>query len=245
VDELLLRLSTLVAFLLVLVYRERVGREVGSILVAYFIAATALLLDWYFSNWLVRVLGIPLQSPAGYALDKVEGTLLITLIVVVLTLGSGDTLASLYLKQGKMERWLIIGATTFVFFAATAPVAAQTLFNAATFTFSDVVNWAPWILVFVLANALGEELIFRGVLLPHIEQAIGGFPAVLLVTVAFTLWHLGGANYTETLPLYLGIVFLLGLAWAYVVRSTDSLWGAVLFHAGTDIPIVIGLFSLL
>lgn len=38
-------------------------------------------------------------------------------------------------------------------------------------------------------------------------------------------------------------LLILGFVWGYVIQKTDSLWGSVLFHAGTDIPIVIGLLS--
>ena len=224
VDELLLRMVIRVAFLLALalIYWGRVGCRGGPLAATYFIASTALLIDWYFSNWLVGLLAIPLQSPAGYAVDKVEGALLITIIVVLLTRGFGGNLASLYMKRGKLKRWLTIGTVSFAFFLLTAPLAAKNLFYAGTLTWATVANWAPWILLFVLANALGEELIFRGLLLPRIALMIGDTSAVLVVTAAFTLWHIGGATYTATLPLYLEIVFPLGLAWAYVVRSTEA-----------------------
>jgi membrane protease YdiL (CAAX protease family) len=35
----------------------------------------------------------------------------------------------------------------------------------------------------------------------------------------------------------------LALAWGYIMRKTDSLWGSILFHAGMDLPIILGLWS--
>ena len=51
----------------------------------------------------------------------------------------------------------------------------------------------------------------------------------------------------ELLQPYLFVIltFFLGLAWGYVTQRTDSLLGSVLFHAGTDIPIIISIFSTL
>jgi len=37
--------------------------------------------------------------------------------------------------------------------------------------------------------------------------------------------------------------FVLGMVAGYVMRKTDSIIGPILIHAGTDIPIFIGIFS--
>ena len=42
--------------------------------------------------------------------------------------------------------------------------------------------------------------------------------------------------------LFLAFTFGLALAWADLMQTTDMLWGSVLFHAGTDIPVVLALF---
>jgi membrane protease YdiL (CAAX protease family) len=33
------------------------------------------------------------------------------------------------------------------------------------------------------------------------------------------------------------------LLWGYITQKTDGLWGSILFHAGMDIPIFLGIFS--
>jgi hypothetical protein len=35
----------------------------------------------------------------------------------------------------------------------------------------------------------------------------------------------------------------LALVWGWITQKTDGLWGAILFHAGTDIPVVLSIFS--
>jgi membrane protease YdiL (CAAX protease family) len=50
-------------------------------------------------------------------------------------------------------------------------------------------------------------------------------------------------NYTADQYLFLAILFPLALAWGYIMQKTDSLWGSILFHAGMDIPIMLGIFS--
>ncbi|MEZ4769817.1 MAG: hypothetical protein R2844_15470 [Caldilineales bacterium] len=39
-------------------------------LFAFFIASAAQLIDWQFSQWLPRLLGIPVESPAGAGLGQ-------------------------------------------------------------------------------------------------------------------------------------------------------------------------------
>jgi membrane protease YdiL (CAAX protease family) len=36
---------------------------------------------------------------------------------------------------------------------------------------------------------------------------------------------------------------VLALAWGYVIQKTESLWGSVLFHAGADLLIILGIFE--
>lgn len=35
----------------------------------------------------------------------------------------------------------------------------------------------------------------------------------------------------------------LAVAWGYIMQKTDAVWASILFHAGMDIPIILGLFS--
>jgi membrane protease YdiL (CAAX protease family) len=54
--------------------------------------------------------------------------------------------------------------------------------------------------------------------------------------------HFGEA-YSTVYLLFVFITFLLGLAFGAIMQRTNSLLGSVLFHAGTDIPVILGIFS--
>ena len=209
-------------------------------LFAFFVASASQLIDWQFSHWLPRLLKVPLESPTGLALDKLESSLLLVGVILLLVLLAGDSLGSVYLKRGKVRWWLPVGIAAFLIFGLIPLTTAQTLFGSGPIALNEIVRVWPWVLIFVLANGFAEELLFRGLLLPRLQPSVGIGPAILVVTTVFTLWHLG-ANYAASLPIFLAIVFCLGLAWAILTVKTDSLWGAVLFHAGTDIPIAIAL----
>ena len=96
----------------------------------------------------------------------------------------------------------------------------------------------------MLSNGFLEELEFRGLLLPRFDKLIGAVPAILVTSAVFSLSHIG-VNYTPAILPFLGITFVLGLSFATLIHKTDSLWGAVLFHAGADIPVIVGLMSVL
>jgi len=69
-------------------------RTYWQICFAFFTALAAISLDYYlgFSKWLLPALHIPLETPAGLAIDKLESSALSILVVLLLTLVSGDDL---------------------------------------------------------------------------------------------------------------------------------------------------------
>ena len=105
-----------------------------------------------------------------------------------------------------------------------------------------IIPWLPWILIFVLANGAMEEVLFRGLFLGRLEPFFGRFGANIMVAVVFTLIH-GAVTYTVDNYFFLAVLFPLALAWGYIMQRTDSIWGSILFHAGMDIPIILGVFS--
>jgi membrane protease YdiL (CAAX protease family) len=97
-------------------------------------------------------------------------------------------------------------------------------------------------LIFILANATNEELLFRGLFLRKLEPFYGKFISNFLIAFVFTGLH-KGVTYTPDQYIFLVVLFPLALAWAYIMQKTDGLWGSILFHAGMDIPIMLGFFS--
>ena len=71
---------------------------------------------------------------------------------------------------------------------------------------------------------------------------VGRFASNVLVAIPFVLMH-SGVPYTTQDLLFLAVLLPLGLAWGALAQRSESLWGSVLFHAGTDVPVVLGLLS--
>lgn len=85
-----------------------------------------------------------------------------------------------------------------------------------------------------LAPALGEELLFRRMLIPR-EGRKGGW--MVLSVVLFVLWHplqavTFGPPWAEAFldPWFLAAVAILGIALARIYAATRSLWPCILTH---------------
>jgi membrane protease YdiL (CAAX protease family) len=207
-------------------------------------ASIAISVDYKLSlsKWILPALHIALESPAGLAIDKLESSALSILVVLLLILASGEGLGSLYLRRGNLRLGLAVGLIALVVVIASAIPVTEGFFQGQNLSWARMLPWAPWVLVFVLANGLNEELLFRGLFFGRLEPFLGRFAVNLLMAIPFTLFHTG-VGYTADVLIFFGMLFPLSLAWGWLLQKTNSLWGSALFHAAMDIPIVLGLFS--
>jgi membrane protease YdiL (CAAX protease family) len=127
----------------------------------------------------------------------------------------------------------------------TAIPAAQYLFGGHNLSFYQVIAWLPWILPIVLLNGAREELLYRGLFLKKFAPKLGVKTSNFLQAVIFSLSHsvagLGFSAYTPYIWVLVVFTFSLGLIWGYIMQHTNSVIGSTLFHAGSDIPVFIGI----
>ena len=244
VTDYLGRIGLIVLLLIavVLVRRNKRWENHAQILYGLLIMAFAVSLDWIFGIYLINYLGINDNTPAGWALLKLNECAVVAGVIILCTRIFGGSLGSIYIQKGKLKLGLIIGAIAFVIAAAGSFPMATLMFNPRDLTLARVIPWIPWLLIYILANATLEELLFRGLFLRKLQPFYGRFISNLLIAVVFTLLHRGVA-YTPNEYIFLAILFPLALAWGYITQKTDSIWGSILFHAGMDIPIMLGIFS--
>ncbi len=76
-----------------------------------------------------------------------------------------------------------------------------------------------------------EESLLRGYLQYTLSGALGFWPAALLLSIAFALWHItnGGESIVGLIVVGIG-----GLVFCLSLWYTKSLWWAIGFHAGWD-----------
>jgi membrane protease YdiL (CAAX protease family) len=231
----------LLASSLLLRRSERLNRY-WPILFAFFTASLAQALDYYLSGWSLSMLGLDATSPAGIAVDKLESTFLIVVPIIVLTKLSGNSMSSIYLQKGNLKQGLIIGLTVFVVVAAVSIPWAKWQYQTGDLSLHRIIPWTPWILLFVLANAFNEELLFRGLFLKKLEPLLGAFPANLCMAIPFVALHFG-VDYSQNIFLLMALLLPLGLALGYVMQRTSSIIASWLIHASLDIAVVLALFS--
>jgi len=214
---------------------------------AFFTALTAISIDRYLSlgRWIIPALGMEGTSPEGWAIEKLESSLLGIVIVLALTRLSGQRMDSLYIRRGNLRLGLMVGLLAFIIMFATAIPVAEMFFKGENLSWARLRPWTPWLFIFVLANASNEELIFRGLFLGKAEPFLGKFGANLVTAITFTLMH-SFVNYAADTMIFLTLQTLpVALAWGWLMQKTNSIWGSILFHAAMDIPIIVGIFSTL
>jgi membrane protease YdiL (CAAX protease family) len=162
---------------------------------------------------------------------------LIVIGILAVTKLSGQNLASLYLRKGRLILGLGVG---FVGAGAFLVLMHATAFLALGAT--KLLSLAPWIALFVLSNAFMEELLFRGLFLGRYEPLIGKWLTIFSTALAFTLAHMQ-VTYAPDMVSFLLVTFVLSIIWAWLMQKTKSVWGSTVFHAGADLLIILPIFS--
>ncbi len=98
-------------------------------------------------------------------------------------------------------------------------------------------GWHVWLLIVatvVVAGPFAEEVIFRGFMFTTLLETRAGFIGSAVITSAcWTVLH-----YTYSWPT-LTVLFLFGVALAYVVWRTGSLWPGIVAHGANNLLSVV------
>jgi membrane protease YdiL (CAAX protease family) len=84
-------------------------------------------------------------------------------------------------------------------------------------------------LILMICTGFAEELIFRGVMQPMAQQALGDL-GLLYVALLFAVLHVGYQSAQDV-----AFVFVVALVFGWVVRRTGSLLGVTLAHGLTNV----------
>jgi membrane protease YdiL (CAAX protease family) len=232
-------------FLVAAVWLKRNERlaKYWQVAFAFFIASFAFLFTLFFGGLSDMVLGwfnLTTTTSQGIAIAKVSDVVMIVVPIIVLTKLSGADLGALYIKRGNLKWCLGIGTLVLFNFAASA-----FLFFATRYTSMDKLGAAVlWGLVFSFANSFMEELWLRGIFLKRFEPLLGLGGAVLVTSIVFSLMHVGAVYLTPAaIPFMLANTLTMGLACGYLIMKTNSIWGATLIHAASDLFLFIAMLA--
>jgi membrane protease YdiL (CAAX protease family) len=214
--------------------RSESGKPYWPVCYAFFVGGMAVLVSTVFSGGLMALLGAgdPPTDPQGAGVAAFsQGFLRVVTILVLMAIVRTEW-RSMYLQKGRIGLGLAVGIPGFLVLAAWGllPIGVNKL-----------LALLPWILLYILSNAFGEELMFRGIFLKQYEAFLGKWPALLLTAITFTLLHFQ-AGYVVNAILFLVQLFPFALVWGWLMQKTDSIWGSVLFHAGADCIIIFSIY---
>jgi uncharacterized protein len=190
----------------------------------------------------VRVLGITSESAAAWYMFTPTLVMLIMLLIVTRDgyAKEGWKILGLHLL-GLKAWWIAILAPVLVGVLATAMVWVTPL---AVFVVPDnpgsqILNFFIQLVVITLTFSLGEELGWRGYLLPQL-LSMGRTPAIVLVGLVWAAWHMplifltplyhASGNRLIVVLLFVGTIVAGSFFFGYLRLWTGSVWPASLAH---------------
>jgi membrane protease YdiL (CAAX protease family) len=218
----------------VFAYRDETKRQFGQLAFAFFVAAFA---NWALGLELFRFPSQAADTPAGYTWDKLSQAIKVIVPSLLLVKLTGFDLGSIYLQRGKVKGWVLVGLGSFIGWTVLGLVVGAGQGKEMDSMLASLPLW----FTFSLLNALMEELWFRGLFLKRLTPFLGSGLSVLVLALVFALAHLGATYVTPgEILLFVIPTFFIGLGAGHIMVKTDSVWGAVLFHAGADVFYALG-----
>jgi membrane protease YdiL (CAAX protease family) len=175
--------------------------------------------------------------------------------IVSLVLGAGLTaallysekgrLSDIYVQAGNLKEGLRTGATALV--ASVVLSAAYVIFRSGVSDVSSLAAVVGGLVVFAVACAVAEELLFRGLLLSRLVPLTGDNRAFAVQAFAFAAYEATFLYMLNPDPLYSAAVFVVagisGLVLAWMTLKNKSIIAAVMAHAGLYLIIALPIFA--
>lgn len=240
--EYRMTLSSLFLILSMISYQKKSFKRYWRVFISFFIASFAVNIQAVSGSIVFQ--STPINN---IVLSMLSSSMLVVVPIVLLSKVSGETRGTIFLTKGNLKRGVLIGSIGFAGFALISIPAAAFLFQGQNVTLSKATSWIWPLLIVVFANGLREELLYRGLFLKKFEPLLGVKSSNILQAIIFSLSHTvagrGSITYTSYIVVLVVFTLVLGLAWGLVMQKTNSLLGSVLFHAGSDLSVFLGIFS--
>lgn len=210
-----------------------------TVFLAFFLVSAGWTLDFYLTGKIYNLFSFNTKELSGLAYTMVISTILVSAPVIIGWLISGQNLSALFIQNSEKRWGIIVGIVGLILFGGLGVF--QSLNQGLTI---EVIGVAiPLALVFSLANGFREELVYRAALIKGFQANIGVVATIIVTTLVFTLAHID-VSYTPASQIVFAIVLvIIGVVGSLIMMKTGSLIGSVLFHAGADILLIMGMLS--
>ena len=168
---------------------------------------------------------------------------IVMLLVVTRDGWSKSGWKKLGLRRSRRRTWpLAVGTSFLASLLASAAVWITPLagFHAPDAAVDELINFVINVVLMALTIVLGEELGWRGYMLPRL-RVIGRNRSLLAVGLVHATWHLpliflttlyhSDGNRLLVLPLFIGTLVAASYAFGYLRLATGSIWPATVAHA--------------
>lgn len=173
-----------------------------------------------------------------------------TIIALALTLWSSGAagirceIRRLSYSRGSSQ-WLVVASVFPVLTTAIAVFSARAVGDSGPFTPPDAI--LTMVVMQIVTGAVGEELGWRGFLLPRLEKRIGKMMGAWLMAILWGLWHVAGMMFPgmplQVVPpvLFLLSVAFFGIFLAFVFNRTGgSVLATIFAHLSFNIALGAG-----
>jgi membrane protease YdiL (CAAX protease family) len=142
-------------------------------------------------------------------------------------------------------RWLAIAAVVPLATVLSAVLVSRATGDAAPF--ARVSRLPMMIVLQLVTGAAGEELGWRGFLLPHLQRRFGIIPSAWAMALLWSLWHVAGMLFPGTPlqiappALFLATVFFMGVFLAFLFeRTSGSVAPTMIAHLSLNVTLGLG-----
>jgi len=206
---------------------------------AFFLVSLGWTVDYYLTGKIKGLFFLNTKELSGIAYTMVISTLLVSVPVIIGWLISGQKLSGLFLQRSSGKWGIVVGFVGLFLFGGLGVL--QSLGQGLPI---KVIGAAlPLALVFSLANSFREELTYRAALINGFKANIGTIATIIVTTLVFALAHIDVGYMPPDQIIFAIVLVIIGVVGSLIMMKTGSLLGAVLFHAGADVLLILSLLS--
>jgi len=210
-----------------------------EVFLAFFLVSVGWTLDFYLTGKINDLFSFNTKELSGLAYTMVISTFLVSAPVIIGWLISSQNLSDLFIQNSEKTWGIVIGIVGLLLFGGLGVL--QSLNQGLTIKAIGVS--IPLALVFSLANGFREELVYRAVFIKGFQANIGVVATIIVTTLVFTLAHIDVSYTPASQIVFVIVLVIIGVVGSLIMMKTGSLIGSVLFHAGADILLIMGMLS--